>query len=148
MKVKSLSHIRLFATPWTVHGILQATILEWFAISFSKEGVLTMSRCQEWLKGMRTQNTIPMLNSWGHLYNIRLPQLLSGKESTCQCRRHRFKPWVGKIPWRRKWQATPVFLPGKSRGQRSLASYSPWGHKRVRHDIVAKQQQHSQLIML
>ena len=35
-------------------------------------------------------------------------------------------PWVGKIPWRRKWQPTPVFLPGKSHGQRSLAGYSPW----------------------
>ena len=43
--------------------------------------------------------------------------------------RHRFDPWVGNIPWRRKWQPTPVFLPGKSHGQRSLASYSPWGHK-------------------
>ena len=37
--------------------------------------------------------------------------------------------WVGKIPWRRKWQPTPVFLPGESHGQRSLVSYSPWGHK-------------------
>ena len=35
----------------------------------------------------------------------------------------------GKIPWRRKWQSTPVFLPGKSHGQRSLVVYSPWGHK-------------------
>ena len=41
----------------------------------------------------------------------------------------RFHPWVGKIPWRRTWQPTPVFLPGESQGQRSLASYSPWGHK-------------------
>ena len=52
-----------------------------------------------------------------------------GKESTCQCKKHRrrgFFPWVGKIPWRRKWQPTPVFLPGKSHGQRSLACYSPW----------------------
>ena len=40
-----------------------------------------------------------------------------------------FDPWVGKIPWRRKWQPTPVFLPGKSHGQKSLASYSPQGHK-------------------
>ena len=40
-----------------------------------------------------------------------------------------FIPWVGKIPWRRKWQPTPVFLPGESHGQRSLADYSPWGHK-------------------
>ena len=37
--------------------------------------------------------------------------------------------WGGKIPWRRAWQPTPVFLPGKSHGQRSLAGYSPWGHK-------------------
>ena len=40
-------------------------------------------------------------------------------------------PWVGKIPWRREWQPTPVFLPGKSHGQRNLAGYSPWGGKRV-----------------
>ena len=56
----------------------------------------------------------------------------SGKESTCQCRRHKrrgFDPWVGKIPWRRAWQTTPVFLLGESHGQRSLAGYSPWGHK-------------------
>ena len=41
----------------------------------------------------------------------------------------RFDPWVGKIPWRRKWQPTPVLLPGKSHGQRSLVGYSPWGRK-------------------
>ena len=51
-----------------------------------------------------------------------LPWWLSGKESTCQSKRHEFNPWVGKTPWRRKWQPTPVFLPGKSRGQRSLAA--------------------------
>ena len=38
-------------------------------------------------------------------------------------------PWVGKIPWRRKWQPTPVFLPRESHGRRSLVGYSPWGHK-------------------
>ena len=43
------------------------------------------------------------------------------------CRRCGFHPWVRKIPWRRKWQSTPVFLPGKSHGQRSLVGYSPWG---------------------
>ena len=41
--------------------------------------------------------------------------------------------WIGKIPWRRKWQLTPVFFPGKSHEQSSLADYSPWGH-RVRHN--------------
>ena len=48
-------------------------------------------------------------------------------------RRRGFDPWVRKIPWRRKWQPTPVFLPGKSHGQRSLAGYSPCGRQRVRH---------------
>ena len=43
-----------------------------------------------------------------------------GKEVTCQCRKNRFDPWVRKSPWRRKWQPTPVFLPGESHGRRSL----------------------------
>ena len=46
-----------------------------------------------------------------------------------QCRRPGFDPWVRKIPWRRKWQPTPVFLPGKSHGQRSLVGCGPRGHK-------------------
>ena len=45
--------------------------------------------------------------------------------------RCRFDPWVGKIPWRRKWPPIPVFLPGDSQGQRSLVSYSPWGPKEL-----------------
>ena len=48
--------------------------------------------------------------------------------------------WVEKIPWRRKWQPTPVFLLGKSHGQRSLADYSPRGYKRIRHNSATKQQ--------
>jgi len=43
--------------------------------------------------------------------------------------RSRFDPWVRKIPWRREWQPTPVFLPGESHGQRRLVGYSPQGHK-------------------
>ena len=54
---------------------------------------------------------------------------LGSKKSACQCRRCGFNPWVRKIPWSRKWQPTLIFLPGKSHGQRSLASYSPWGLK-------------------
>ena len=50
---------------------------------------------------------------------------LSGKESACPWRRHGFDPWVGKLPWRKEWQSTPVFLSGKSHGQRSLVGYSP-----------------------
>ena len=52
----------------------------------------------------------------------------SGKELASP-KRHGFDPGVGKIPWRRAWQPTPVFLPGESLGQRSLAGYSPWGCK-------------------
>ena len=48
-----------------------------------------------------------------------------------QCRRPRFDPWVRKIPWRRKWQPTPIFLPGESYEGRSLVGYSPWGHKQL-----------------
>jgi len=48
-----------------------------------------------------------------------------------QCRRGGFDPWVRKIPWRREWQLIPVFLPGESHGQRSLAGYSPWGRKEL-----------------
>ena len=61
---------------------------------------------------------------------------------------HGFDLWVRKIPWRRKWQPTPVFLPGKSHGQRSLEVYVPWGHKRVGHDLVPRQQQHSNKLRL
>ena len=53
-----------------------------------------------------------------------------GKESACWCRR-----WDEKIPWRRKWQPTPVFLLEEPHGQRSLVGYSPWGSKRVGHDF-------------
>ena len=64
--------------------------------------------------------------------NLFLPGGASGKEPTCQCRRCKrcgFDPWVRKIPWRRKWQPTPVFLSGKSHGQRSLVGHGPRGWK-------------------
>ena len=69
---------------------------------------------------------IPLISPQG------FPCGASGKEPACQCRRRRtrgFNPWVGKIPWRREWQPTPVFLPGERHGQMSLVSYSLWGHK-------------------
>ena len=76
---------------------------------------------------------------WGSLvsqlyyisYYIRLglPWWQDGKSICLQCGRPRFDPWVGKIPWRREWQPTPVFLPGESHGWRSLVGYSPQAHK-------------------
>ena len=60
-----------------------------------------------------------------------LPWWLRGKEPTCQCRRRRFDPWVGKIPWRKKWQPTPVSLPGEFHGQWSLEGYQSVGSQRL-----------------
>ena len=59
-------------------------------------------------------------------------QMAQRKESACQCKglkRLRFNPWVGKIPWSRKWQLPSVFLPEKFHGQRNLLGYSSGGHK-------------------
>ena len=62
-------------------------------------------------------------------YHLQILPGSDGKSICLQWGRPRFDPWVGKIPWRRKWQPTPVLLPGKSHGQRSMVGYSPWGHK-------------------
>ena len=70
---------------------------------------------------------------WSVVRELRgLPRWINGRESTCQCKRHRrhvFDPWVGKMPWRREWLLTPIFLPGKSHGQRNLVGYGPWGRR-------------------
>ena len=81
-----------------------------------------------------------LLTNWG------FPSSSAGKESACQCSRCKrlgFYPCVRKIPWRRKWQPTPVFLPGKFRGQDSLAGYSPSHHKEsdtTEHTCLLKDQ--------
>ena len=86
------------------------------------------------------------LQSMGSTFEFRL----SGKEFFCQCRRWAFDPRVRQAPWTKNWQPTPIFLPGKSCGQRSRMGYSPWGHKRVRHDLSTKkpQQQKATLTLL
>ena len=61
--------------------------------------------------------------------DLGLPRWLRCKESASKCRRPGFSPWVGKIPWRREWQPTPVFLPGEFHRQRNLVGYIPWGSK-------------------
>ena len=90
---------------------------------------------------------IPTLSFRGPLSHLsfatpskELPWWLSGKESTCQCRRCGFDPWLRKIPWKKKGQLTPLCLPGKSHGQRSLVGYSPWVCKRVERYPLTKQQ--------
>ena len=75
--------------------------------------------------------------SFGRVYG-------SDEESSCQCRRRGLHPWSREIPWGRKWRPAPVFLPGKSLGQRSLAGYSPWGPNES--DTVEQLSSHTQLL--
>ena len=64
------------------------------------------------------------------IYWCSLASLVAGTSRIClQYERPGFNPRIRKIPWRREWQTTLVFLPGESHGQRSLVGYSPWGHK-------------------
>ena len=64
-----------------------------------------------------------------HMQKVKLIWWFRWQRTCLQYRRCGFDPWIGKIPWRREWLLTPVFLPGEFQGQRSLAGYSPWGHK-------------------
>ena len=89
----------------------------------------------------RTDKNLVCFGKFSVFGSMCFPGGASGKEPACQCRRHRrwgFHSWVGKIPWRREWQPTPVFLPGESHGQRSLPSYSPQGHKELDTTEVPK----------
>ena len=70
--------------------------------------------------------------TWIFVFPLKIHQGFPGGsvDRVClRCGRNVFDLWIGKIPWRRKWQPTPVSLPGESHGQRSLVTYSPWGHK-------------------
>ena len=137
----------------SVHGLLQAKILEWVAISFSRGS--SQVRDREWfsctagrlfthwairdahdqprqhIKKQRHYfaNKGPFSQSYGYLFfYLGFPGGLDGKASACNAGD------LGSIPdqedpLRRKWQPTPVFLPGKSHGERSLVDYSLWGCK-------------------
>ena len=73
---------------------------------------------------MARPQTLPSISTYGWSCNG-LPWWLGGQQSPCWCGRLEFDPWVGKIPRRREWQPTPVFLPGKFHGWTSLVGYSP-----------------------
>ena len=110
LKVKLLSHVRLFVTPWTVaHQAPQSMEFPrqeyWGGLPFPFPGDLPDPGIEPWSPSLQA-DTLPC-----------------EPEPTCQYRRHKrhgFKSWVRKISWRRARQQTPVFLPGESHGQRSL----------------------------
>ena len=65
------------------------------------------------------------------LYNVLMVALMVKNLPAMQEPQVRSLGWIGKIPWRKEWQPTPIFLPGEVHGQRSLAGYSPWGRKEL-----------------
>ena len=105
----SLSHVGLLCRVHTGWGRIRAVLCK------------EQRRFQQFVRTARNlsnQRRLPIV----------FPAGSAGKESVCRCRRRKrcgFSPWVGTIPWRRKWQPTPVFLPRRFHGQRSLAGYSP-----------------------
>ena len=122
----------------SVHGILQARILEWVAIPFSRGSswprdwtqvshtggkfftIWVPDGCESWtIKKAECQRIDAFKLCWRRL-----------SKSPLDSRRSGFHPWVRKILWRREWQSTPVLLPGESHRQRSLVGYSLWGCKK------------------
>ena len=131
----------LFWNPWSgeVLGSCSGITLP---LTFTLPSCFSLSSAIDWLGDLR------QVSNWSvsHFFSsengdncdalfmeLGLRRWHSSKESAGQCRRHkrrRFDPWVGKIPWSRKRQLAPVFLPRKFHAQRSLVSYSPWGRKK------------------
>ena len=88
-------------------------------------------RCPLYFSGAASAQECP---STDQAYSPGFPGGTSGKGPVCQCRslrRQEFEPWVGKIPWRKAWHPTPVFLPGESHRQRSLVGYHLWSWKEL-----------------
>ena len=166
VKVKSLSRVQLLVTPWTeaYQGSPSMGFSRqeyWSGVPlpsppcrkpgfYSWVGKFLWRR--EWqstpvfLPGeFHGQRSLVGYSPWGHDWatnihtHIGLPRWLSGKESACQCRRYwrcGFDPWVGKSPWRRKWQPIPVFLPGKIPWTEEPGRLQSMGLQRVGHDWV------------
>ena len=116
----------------SIRGIFQAGVLEWVAISFSRGSSWPRGETQvSHIAGRcftlwATREALWVLEWVAYPFSNGSSQ---SRDWTHCCNRPGFNPWIEKIHWRRKWQPTPVFLPGEFHGQRSLVGYSPWGHK-------------------
>ena len=91
----------------------------------SSFGSLTNNTWKDYFFHLRSHSVIPGRHKFYRTLGF------PGHSVEPTCTKRRFNPWVKKIPWRRRWQPTPVFLPGKSHGQRSLVSFSPQGRKEL-----------------
>ena len=161
-KIKSsFGHLPLFKTLWTVAcqsplpmGFLQASVLKWFAMPSSRGSSQPRDQtyisyvsspalaCRFFTASVTWRKHIKSSVLKGNGQFTRASQVVvvvkkKKKKTTCQYRRYKscgFNLWVKKIPWRRAWQPTLVFLPAESHWQRSLAGYRPIGSHRVRPD--------------
>ena len=112
----------------SVHGIFQARILEWPMKGYSNL-LFDHWNLFLWKKRLRGKKR----KKWQcFCYSKGFPGGSEVKTSAFKCRRPGFDPWVRKIPWRRKWQPTPIFLPGESHGWRSLATVHGVAKSRTR----------------
>ena len=148
-EVKSLSRVWLFATPWTVAyqafsvpGILQAGILEWVAISFSRR--FSQPRDRTWVSRLQADglpSEPPGKSMYVYIYihmytHIGFPVDSDSKKSSLKCRRPGLDLWVGKIPQRRAWQTTWVFLPEESSRTEEPCRLQSMGLQRAGHNWV------------
>ena len=158
--MKSLSHVRLFATPWTIAyqappsmgfsrqeywsglplpspGDLPDPGIEPGSPTFQADALTSEPPGKPIFMQKFHYNTMKTGTSRRGLLRSILASLVAQQSRICPPMHE--TSWVGKIPWRKKWLPTPVFLSGEYHVQRSLAGYSPWG-RRVRRDLVIKQQ--------
>ena len=127
--------VQLLGTALPLQGIQVVSVEETKILHATQQGQThththTHTHTQEEWKEPQTMHT-SITNSLCSIW-VPFPGSSNGKESTCPCRRCRicgFDSWAGKVPWRRAWQSSLVFLPGECHGQRSLVGYSQWGHK-------------------
>ena len=132
----------------SIHGIFQARVLEWVAIAFSafppypppNGNILELLLLFSWfileivsyqnIKGLLIFSGLQPSPLYGCTLTLRGFLCDSAVKNPPEMQERRnFDPWIGKFPWRRAWQPTPIFLPGESHGLKSLAGYNPWGCK-------------------
>ena len=144
--VQSLSRVRLFGTPWiAAHQASLSITNSWSLLRLASiESVIPSSHLILCHPLLLLPSILPSIRVFSSESTLNIcwdfPGGAHGKEPMCQGKRPkrcRLDPWVGKMPWRRQWQPTPVSLPGESHGQRSLVSNSPsMGLQRVGYDWI------------